>query len=84
MQATENGGVAVLSKKPGNPQQPAKNLVTVTYGPSTGTRKYVPTPPGIIHLDGPTNACAGSTRVSPTRPLRTATALISGRMLSLA
>ncbi|GAB1215047.1 hypothetical protein ATERTT37_004229 [Aspergillus terreus] len=39
VQATENGGVAVLSKKPGNPQQPAKNLVTVTYGPSTGTRK---------------------------------------------
>ncbi|GES63351.1 60S ribosomal protein L28 [Aspergillus terreus] len=39
VQATENGGVAVLSKKPGNPQQPGKNLVTVTYGPSTGTRK---------------------------------------------
>lgn len=39
MQATENGGVSVTTKKPSNPQQPGKNTVTVTYGPKTGTRK---------------------------------------------
>ncbi|KAJ5476011.1 hypothetical protein N7475_001740 [Penicillium sp. IBT 31633x] len=38
VQATENG-VAVTTKKPSNANQPAKNLVTVTYGPSTSTRK---------------------------------------------
>ncbi|KUM55680.1 hypothetical protein PENPOL_c022G01312 [Penicillium polonicum] len=38
VQATENG-VAVTTKKPSNPQQPAQNVVTVTYGPSTSTRK---------------------------------------------
>ncbi|CAI7610154.1 unnamed protein product [Penicillium discolor] len=38
VQATENG-VAVTTKKPSNPQQPASNVVTVTYGPSTSTRK---------------------------------------------
>ncbi|KAJ5302045.1 hypothetical protein PENANT_c008G10416 [Penicillium antarcticum] len=38
VQGTENG-VAVTTKKPTNPQQPAKNIVTVTYGPSTATRK---------------------------------------------
>ncbi|CAI7598033.1 uncharacterized protein N7487_011747 [Penicillium crustosum] len=38
VQATENG-VAVITKKPSNPQQPAQNVVTVTYGPSTSTRK---------------------------------------------
>ncbi|KGO37583.1 Ribosomal protein L28e [Penicillium expansum] len=38
VQATENG-VAVTTKKPSNPQQPGQNLVTVTYGPSTSTRK---------------------------------------------
>ncbi|KGO63669.1 Ribosomal protein L28e [Penicillium italicum] len=37
IQATENG-VAVITKKPSNPQQPGQNLVTVTYGPSTSTR----------------------------------------------
>ncbi|RAL07726.1 60S ribosomal protein L28 [Aspergillus homomorphus CBS 101889] len=38
VQATENGGVVVLTKK-SNPQQPAKNIVTVSYGPSASTRK---------------------------------------------
>ncbi|OQE13145.1 hypothetical protein PENFLA_c053G06774 [Penicillium flavigenum] len=38
VQATENG-VAVTTKKPSNPQQPAQNVVTVTYGPSTSNRK---------------------------------------------
>ncbi|KAJ5972657.1 uncharacterized protein N7479_002575 [Penicillium vulpinum] len=38
VQATENG-VAVTTKKPSNPQQPGQNLVTVTYGPKTSTRK---------------------------------------------
>ncbi|KAJ5783678.1 uncharacterized protein N7518_009355 [Penicillium psychrosexuale] len=38
VQPTENG-VAVITKKPSNPQQPAQNLVTVTYGPSTANRK---------------------------------------------
>ncbi|KAJ5099130.1 hypothetical protein N7532_006131 [Penicillium argentinense] len=39
VQATENGGVAVTTKKPSNPQQPGKNQVTVSYGPNTATRK---------------------------------------------
>ncbi|KAL4898466.1 ribosomal L28e protein family-domain-containing protein [Aspergillus ambiguus] len=39
VQATENGGVAVITKKPGNPNQPGKNFVTVNYGPGAGTRK---------------------------------------------
>ncbi|GKZ97211.1 hypothetical protein AnigIFM59636_011964 [Aspergillus niger] len=39
VQATENGGVAVITKKPSNPQQPAKNVVTVTYGPNASTLK---------------------------------------------
>ncbi|OOF91072.1 hypothetical protein ASPCADRAFT_211344 [Aspergillus carbonarius ITEM 5010] len=39
VQATENGGVVVISKKPSNPQQPAKNVVSVTYGPNASTRK---------------------------------------------
>ncbi|KAJ5822909.1 hypothetical protein N7447_005249 [Penicillium robsamsonii] len=38
VQATENG-VAVTTKKPTNPNQPGQNLVTVTYGPKTSTRK---------------------------------------------
>ncbi|KAJ5504684.1 hypothetical protein N7463_007558 [Penicillium fimorum] len=38
VQATENG-VAVTTKKPSNPNQPGQNLVTVTYGPKTSTRK---------------------------------------------
>jgi hypothetical protein len=40
VQSTENGGIAVTTKKPGNPQQPGQNQVTVTYGPKTATRKY--------------------------------------------
>ncbi|KAJ5612385.1 hypothetical protein N7510_005579 [Penicillium lagena] len=39
VQPAENGGVTVISKKPGNPQQPGKNEVSVTYGPNTSTRK---------------------------------------------
>ncbi|KAJ5166514.1 uncharacterized protein N7482_005295 [Penicillium canariense] len=39
VQSTENGDVVVITKKAGNPQQPAQNLVTVTYGPKTSTRK---------------------------------------------
>ncbi|KAJ5570362.1 uncharacterized protein N7459_009792 [Penicillium hispanicum] len=39
VQGAENGAVTVTTKKPGNPQQPGKNEVTVTYGPKTGTRK---------------------------------------------
>ncbi|OOQ91503.1 putative 60S ribosomal protein L28e [Penicillium brasilianum] len=39
VQSAENGGVTVTAKKPGNPQQPAQNQVTVTYGPKTATRK---------------------------------------------
>ncbi|EAW15833.1 hypothetical protein KXV70_005731 [Aspergillus fumigatus] len=39
VQATENGGVVVITKKPGNPQQPAKNLVSVSWGPNAATRK---------------------------------------------
>ncbi|PYI10892.1 ribosomal protein L28e [Aspergillus sclerotiicarbonarius CBS 121057] len=39
VQATENGGVVVITKKPSNPQQPAKNVVSVTYGSSASTRK---------------------------------------------
>ncbi|PLB34493.1 60S ribosomal protein L28 [Aspergillus candidus] len=39
VQPTENGGVAVITKKPSNPQQPAKNVVTVNYGPNTSARK---------------------------------------------
>ncbi|KAJ5545345.1 Ribosomal protein L28e [Penicillium sp. DV-2018c] len=38
VQGTENG-VAVITKKPSNPHQPAQNLVTVTYGPSSSNRK---------------------------------------------
>ncbi|KAJ5139108.1 uncharacterized protein N7515_003956 [Penicillium bovifimosum] len=38
VQGTENG-VVVITKKPSNPQQPAQNLVTVTYGPSSSNRK---------------------------------------------
>jgi large subunit ribosomal protein L28e len=29
----------VTTKKPTNPNQPGQNLVTVTYGPKTSTRK---------------------------------------------
>ncbi|OKO98576.1 hypothetical protein PENSUB_9252 [Penicillium subrubescens] len=39
VQATEDGSIAVTTKKPSNPQQPAQNQVTVTYGPKTATRK---------------------------------------------
>ncbi|PWY64299.1 ribosomal protein L28e [Aspergillus heteromorphus CBS 117.55] len=39
VQPTENGGVVVLTKKTSNPQQPAKNVVSVTYGPNASTRK---------------------------------------------
>ncbi|KAJ5753838.1 uncharacterized protein N7511_007991 [Penicillium nucicola] len=38
VQGTENG-VAVTTKNPKYPQQPAKNIVTVTYGPSSANRK---------------------------------------------
>ncbi|GAQ03510.1 probable 60S ribosomal protein L28e [Aspergillus lentulus] len=41
VQATENGGVVVITKKPGNPQQPAKNLVSVSWGPNAATRKSI-------------------------------------------
>ncbi|BDD56488.1 hypothetical protein MPDQ_006424 [Monascus purpureus] len=39
VQPTENGGVAVTTKKASNKQQPAKNTVTVTWGPNSSTRK---------------------------------------------
>jgi large subunit ribosomal protein L28e len=39
VQTTEDGSIAVTTKKPNNPQQPAQNQVTVTYGPKTATRK---------------------------------------------
>ncbi|KAJ5397265.1 60S ribosomal protein L28 [Penicillium cosmopolitanum] len=39
VQATENGGVAVTTKKAANPNKPAQNQVTVTYGPNASTRK---------------------------------------------
>ncbi|PYH98921.1 ribosomal protein L28e [Aspergillus ellipticus CBS 707.79] len=39
VQPTENGGVVVITKKSSNPQQPAKNVVSVTYGPNASTRK---------------------------------------------
>ncbi|KAL5337101.1 ribosomal L28e protein family-domain-containing protein [Aspergillus crustosus] len=39
VQATENGGVVTITKKPGTSQQPAKSLATVTYGPGSSTRK---------------------------------------------
>ncbi|KAE8144550.1 ribosomal L28e protein family-domain-containing protein [Aspergillus avenaceus] len=39
VQPTENGGVVVVTKKPSNPQQPAKNVVSVSYGPNASTRK---------------------------------------------
>ncbi|KAI9923549.1 hypothetical protein ASPWEDRAFT_104135 [Aspergillus wentii DTO 134E9] len=39
VQPTENGGVVVITKKPGNPQQPAKNTVRVNYGPNASSRK---------------------------------------------
>ncbi|KAB8069795.1 ribosomal L28e protein family-domain-containing protein [Aspergillus leporis] len=39
VQATANGGVVVITKKPGNPQQPAKNTVGVNFGPNASTRK---------------------------------------------
>ena len=39
IQGSENGAVTVTTKKPGNPQHPGKNEVTVTYGPRTATRK---------------------------------------------
>ncbi|KAI2791586.1 putative 60S ribosomal protein L28e [Penicillium oxalicum] len=38
VQSDDNGNVVVITKKP-NPQQPAKNQVVTTYGPSTSTRK---------------------------------------------
>ncbi|KAL4899269.1 hypothetical protein BDW74DRAFT_163784 [Aspergillus multicolor] len=39
VQATENGGVITITKKPGTSQQPAKSLATVTYGPGASNRK---------------------------------------------
>ncbi|KAF3403476.1 putative 60S ribosomal protein L28e [Penicillium rolfsii] len=39
VQSLEDGSIAVTTKKPNNTQQPAKSLVTVTYGPKTSTRK---------------------------------------------
>ncbi|KAJ5755303.1 60S ribosomal protein L28 [Penicillium manginii] len=39
VQATENGGVAVTTKKASNPNKPAQNQVTVNYGPNAGNRK---------------------------------------------
>ncbi|GKZ27140.1 hypothetical protein AbraIFM66951_004556 [Aspergillus brasiliensis] len=39
VQATENGGVVVITKNPNTPQQPAKTFVNVTYGPNASTRK---------------------------------------------
>ncbi|OQD78627.1 hypothetical protein PENDEC_c001G05845 [Penicillium decumbens] len=39
VQDAENGDITVTTKKPSNPHQPGKNLVTVTYGPKTSTRK---------------------------------------------
>ncbi|KAL4871965.1 hypothetical protein BDV12DRAFT_162771 [Aspergillus spectabilis] len=39
VQATENGGVVAITKKPGTSQQPAKSIATVTYGPGASTRK---------------------------------------------
>ncbi|KAL2862977.1 60S ribosomal protein L28 [Aspergillus lucknowensis] len=39
VQATEDGGVVAVTKKPGTAQQPAKSLATVTYGPNASNRK---------------------------------------------
>ncbi|KAJ5752347.1 hypothetical protein N7520_009264 [Penicillium odoratum] len=39
VQAAENGGVTVITKKAANPQQPGKTEVVVNYGPKTSTRK---------------------------------------------
>ncbi|KAL4877646.1 ribosomal L28e protein family-domain-containing protein [Aspergillus karnatakaensis] len=39
VQATENGGVVTITKKPGTAQQPAKSISTVSYGPGASTRK---------------------------------------------
>ncbi|KAL4801729.1 ribosomal L28e protein family-domain-containing protein [Aspergillus unguis] len=39
VQATENGGVVAITKKPNTSQQPAKNYATVTYGPNASNRK---------------------------------------------
>lgn len=39
VQATENGGVVTITKKPGTSQQPAKSLAVVTYGPGASNRK---------------------------------------------
>ncbi|KAF9892195.1 hypothetical protein FE257_002601 [Aspergillus nanangensis] len=39
VQATEDGGVVAISKKPGNSQQPGQNVVSVTWGPKASTRK---------------------------------------------
>ncbi|KAL2830639.1 ribosomal L28e protein family-domain-containing protein [Aspergillus pseudoustus] len=39
VQATENGGIVAITKKPGTAQKPAQSLATVTYGPSSSNRK---------------------------------------------
>ncbi|KAJ5701573.1 hypothetical protein N7488_009121 [Penicillium malachiteum] len=39
VQAAENGGVTVITKKASTPQQPAQTQVAVNYGPKTSTRK---------------------------------------------
>ncbi|OJJ43716.1 hypothetical protein ASPZODRAFT_135723 [Penicilliopsis zonata CBS 506.65] len=39
VQATENGGVAIITKKPSSEQKPAQSFVTVTFGPNASTRK---------------------------------------------
>ncbi|KAL2816375.1 ribosomal L28e protein family-domain-containing protein [Aspergillus cavernicola] len=39
VQATEDGGIVAITKKPGTAQKPTKSLSTVTYGPSSSNRK---------------------------------------------
>ncbi|KAK1149952.1 hypothetical protein N8T08_003508 [Aspergillus melleus] len=39
VQASGSNGVSVITKKPSNPQQPGKNIVTVNYGPGASNRK---------------------------------------------
>ncbi|EED12532.1 60S ribosomal protein L28 [Talaromyces stipitatus ATCC 10500] len=42
LQSSENGGVVLIAKNASNTQNPAKNIRTLTYGPNTSSRKYVP------------------------------------------
>ncbi|KAL2216895.1 60S ribosomal protein L28 [Thermoascus aurantiacus ATCC 26904] len=39
VQPTANGGVVMISKRPGNPNRPAQNTVTVTWNPNASNRK---------------------------------------------